>query len=84
MQKDHSFWSDWAAFLRKWGLDEMTAALLDGAGPVHIVLAQFLYMGHPLLHEFLPSDRLAAFEQLLESPQESQTFAAYLREESHG
>lgn len=84
MQKDTSFWSDWAAFLKKWGLDEITAALLDGAGPVHVLLAQFLYMGRPLLGELFSSDRLNALEGMIEDRDESRSFAAYLREESIG
>jgi hypothetical protein len=84
MQRDHSFWSEWACFLKKWGLNEVTAALLEGAAPVNLVLVQFLYMGHPLLHGIISPDRLNALTGMMEDQAESRSFAAYLREESSG
>ncbi len=84
MQKDRSFWSDWSIFLRRWGLDEVAAALLDGAGPVSMILAQFLYAGQPVLHQLIPSERLQALTSLIEDQEESHSFAAYLREEIIG
>ncbi len=88
MQKDRSFWSEWARKLNQWALAEMTAALLEGAGPVNLILAQMIYGGRPLLGLMFSSqsmnDQLTAFAGMMEDQEEARSFAAYLREESRG
>jgi hypothetical protein len=84
MQKDHSFWPEWAHFLHRTGLSDVTAELLEAAGPVNLVLAQFVYMGQPVLQQMFDPQRIEALVGLFEDQDESRSFAAFLREESSG
>lgn len=84
MQKDHSFWPKWAHFLHQWGLSEISAALLEAAAPIHLILAQFFYAGQPILRDVVDDRHFKALVNLLEDQEESRSFAAYIREESSG
>lgn len=84
MQKDRSFWLDWAHFLQQWGLTELAAALLESAGPLNVILAQLVYAGRPLLGQVVPDERINALAGLFEDQEESRSFAAFIREESSG
>lgn len=84
MQKDRSFWPEWARFLQHWGLTELAAFFLDAAGPLRIFLAQVVYAGRPFLGRSVPEDRLTALADLFEDQEESRSFAAFIREESSG
>ena len=77
MGENRTFWPAWAHFLQRWGLQEPAAALLEAAGPLTAVLAQVVYFGQP----FVPGRQGLALAELLEDRQESQAFAAFLREE---
>jgi hypothetical protein len=81
MQPERKFWPEWARFLHGWGLDHVAAALLETAGPLTIFLAQLVYVGQPLFGKGQPFGRLQALAGLLEDPDESRSFAIYLREE---
>jgi hypothetical protein len=84
MQKDRSFWPEWARFLHHWGISELAAVMLDAAGPMRIFLAQVVYAGRPFLGQSVPEDRLTALASLFEDQEESRSFAAFIREESSG
>jgi hypothetical protein len=84
MQKDRSFWPEWARFLHQWDLTEIAAALLEAAGPLNMFLAQAVYAGHPFLRQLIPEERLSALANLFEDQEESRSFAAFIREESSG
>lgn len=84
MQKDRSYWPEWARFLQQWGLDDIVAAMLEAAGPVNLLLAQLVYAGQPILRKMVPGDSLDALTILIEDQGESRSFAAFLREESSG
>ena len=73
-------WPGWADFLRRYGLESMTAWLLEAAGPLTLLGAQVLYLGRPLLRPSLDGqpDALAS---LLEDRDEALAFASFLREE---
>ncbi len=77
MNVNHTFWPDWAHFLRRSGLAETAAALLEGAGPLSVLLAQLVYAGQPLFDH----ERCGALAHLFEDPEEGQRFAAFLRQE---
>jgi hypothetical protein len=81
MQPDRSCWDGWARTLQRWGVHEIAAALLEGAGPLTIFLAQVVYTGQPLLRGVVPGERLQALAQLFEHPEESRLFATFLRED---
>jgi hypothetical protein len=78
---DCSYWTEWAQFLQRWGLDSAAAEVLDGGAPVNLVLAQFLYLGQPLLGSAAKLEKWQALGQLLENQDESRQFAAFLRKE---
>jgi hypothetical protein len=77
--QERSKWTSWAQFLQRWGVSEPVATFLEVLGPLSIVLAQFVYIGEPLLGRSPASVR--AFAQMLEDREEVQQFAAFLREE---
>ena len=84
MQKGDSFWSEWAQILHRWGLREITAELLEASMPVHILLAQFVYAGRPVLQQVFDEEHYEALASLLEDQNATRSFAAYLREETSG
>ncbi len=84
MQKDRSFWPEWAYFLQRWGLTEFAALLLEAAGPLNVFLAQVVFASHPFLSQVIPAARLSALASLFEDQEESRSFAAFIREESAG
>ena len=84
MQKDRSFWPEWAQFLQKSGLTELVAALLEAAGPLNMLVVQVVYAVRPFLGKAISADRMQALANLFEDQEESRTFAAYIREESTG
>jgi len=78
---DRELWPVWAATLRRWRLDGAAAALVEGVGPLSVLLAQFLYIGQPLAQVAGPGASYTALARLLDNPQQAAQFAAYLREE---
>lgn len=83
MQKDRSFWPEWAYFLHRWGISsQWSAGLLEMAGPLTLLFAQLIYLGKPFFDGAGAQDRFMALANLLEDPEESHSFAAFLREES--
>ncbi len=84
MQKDRSFWPEWAHFLKRSGLTELVAALLEAAGPLNVFLAQVIFAGSPFLRPVIPEERISALASLFEDQEESRSFAAFIREESSG
>jgi hypothetical protein len=83
MQDDRSFWPLWAQFLQSKGLSSIAAAFLESTGPLTILLAQLVHAGNPFFGRALPIGQWQAIAALLEDPHESQSFAAFLREEDH-
>jgi len=81
MGADHSFWPDWADFLRRWGLDQPAAAILEAVGPLGLIAAQFIYLGQPLFSGKQSHSKWSALATLLETEQDRLSFAALLREE---
>jgi hypothetical protein len=81
MPVERSFWSTWAQKLHRMGLDGLSAEVLDAAGPLTTFLAQLVYLGQPFRPRSLTTNEWQALAQMLEDPQESQEFAAFLREE---
>ena len=72
-------WSSLAAVLQKYGLDGPVAWLLDALGPLTVLGAQLLHFGEPFLRSSHSSTSLDEIVYLLEEPEESRAFAAYLR-----
>jgi hypothetical protein len=73
-------WQQWADRIRKWGLENVVAALLEAAGPLTILGAQVVYLAQPVLSAFLQDRYLSALVVLLEDAEQSRMFIGYLRE----
>lgn len=70
----HDEWPYWAAFLKRYHLDQLTAWVLEAGGPIPLLGAQALYFGRSFLGH-RQADRLA---RVLENENEVRAFAAYL------
>ena len=81
MQARHTIWPRWAHALQRLNLDQLAAAALEAAGPLTILLAQVAYASVPLV-----GSSGADLGDLLQEPEESLRFAAFLRrqESSNG
>ncbi|MBM3150848.1 MAG: hypothetical protein FJZ96_01365 [Chloroflexi bacterium] len=73
-------WPAWAKFLRRYGLENLAAWLLEAGGPLNVLGAQALFLGSPLLQPLLNGDKIDALANLLEDHDEGQAFIEYLRE----
>jgi hypothetical protein len=78
--QERSFWNRWAQILQHWGLIEPAIALLDASGPLHLLLAQLVYLGQPFAGGNARNQQWLALAAMLEDRQESRSFAAFLRE----
>lgn len=72
-------WQGWQQKIHALNLSDVAADLLEAAGPLHLVGAQLVYLGEPLLGSLVPPERLRALAHLLEDPQAAQDFARGLR-----
>jgi hypothetical protein len=77
MHSAQSQWASWSAFLRQWGLESLAVWLLEAGGPLTLITSQVLYAGQP----FIDSPQISALANLLEDHDQSQLFAAYIRED---
>jgi hypothetical protein len=74
-------WQGWAELLRRHGLENLVAWVLEAAGPLNVLAAQALYIGGPLLRPTLTDMQRDALASLLENRAETLAFTAFLREE---
>jgi hypothetical protein len=65
-----------------WGVDDLTATLLEALGPLTTLGAQCVYLGQPLLSWGTPNGHLDALAHMLENSAETREFVDYLREKS--
>jgi hypothetical protein len=77
MKSTREYWPRWAEALRHYQLHELTASLLDAAGPLALLGAQALYVGRA----FIVNDQLTALAEMLEEESEAQAFASFLIQE---
>jgi hypothetical protein len=84
MTANEQIWASWATTLRRWGLQNWAAAVLEAAGPLTILGAQVVYLGQPILSGVMPKSGLNALSNLLENQQQVQAFAAFLKEQPRG
>lgn len=75
-------WRAWATGLQRWGLRGLAAALLESGSGFAALAAQSLYVGQPLLEPWLPKDKVGGLARMLEDPNQSATFARYLRDDA--
>jgi len=71
-------WQTWANLLHRWGLQEITAIVLDGVKPLNLLGAQVIYLGQPLFRQLVANDHLEALANVLEDPKQTQAFISLL------
>ena len=81
MGENHPYWERWAKLLQRWDLRAPASVILEAAGPLTTLAAQFVYFGQPLLGHNTPESQWQALAEMLENQAESRSFAAFLREE---
>ena len=79
MNNNGYIWEIWACKLRQWGMEDSIASLLEAAGPFTLLFSQLIYIGQPVLCQFLPDNHLKELANLLEEPVLTKAFAAYLK-----
>jgi hypothetical protein len=80
MDANRHIWHIWATNLHRWGLQDLTATVLEVAGPLSIVGAQLIYLGQPILNSFLPVEHVYALADMLDDTTQTRAFASFLRE----
>jgi hypothetical protein len=81
MDQYHHIWDEWSVYLHRWGMNNLVASFLEAAGPLTIFGAQAVYLSQPFLKPVWPEERWQALTSLLENSQDTQRFAAYLRDQ---
>lgn len=74
-------WSSWAGFLRRYGLENITAWFLEAAGPMILMGSQALSFGAPFMRPWLDENHEKALSALLEDREEASAFASFLRQD---
>jgi hypothetical protein len=82
MSEDQRNWIAWARVLQRWGINDVTASLLESAGSLGMLFAQVLYISQPLLSGTIFSRSIQAFAQVLENPISRKELASFLRKAS--
>ncbi|OGO40630.1 MAG: hypothetical protein A2Z49_06435 [Chloroflexi bacterium RBG_19FT_COMBO_56_12] len=82
MVENPHIWHTWARNLHRWGVEEGAATLLDAAGPLTMLLAQFVYISQPLLGRLVSPESMDALTNMLEEPAQTKAFVEILREAS--
>jgi hypothetical protein len=62
-------------------MDDLTAWLLEAAGPLTVIGAQLLYAGGALFRPALSETQCDSLARLLEDREETHAFVRFLREE---
>lgn len=82
MNEEHHIWRVWARRLHDWGLKSAAAWLLEATAPVHLLGAQLVYLGQPLLGTFWSDDQARSLAEVLEQPEAARAFVRFLREDA--
>lgn len=80
MEEKYKHWRIWSDGLQRWGILELAAGLLEASAPLHLILAQLVYIGQPFLPMGGVQSNLKALGAMLEDGTETQAFVSYLRE----
>jgi len=78
MNSDH--WSGWMGKLQRRHLTSIVLPVLDGVGPLTVLLAQGMLAVSPLIDQKGHSEWVA-FAEMLEDPLGSRQFAEWIRQE---
>ncbi|HUF39037.1 MAG TPA: hypothetical protein VMN57_10980 [Anaerolineales bacterium] len=77
-------WDVWARVLHKWGLSGFAGWLIETTAPLHVLGAQLVYVGQPVLGLFWSAEQTGSLAEVLERPEETEAFIRLLREEPAG
>ncbi len=77
---NRTYWPKWAQTLQRFNLKGISLAVLDGAGPLKLVLAQLMLAGIPFFSGSSREQWKSAAE-MLEDRDQSHIFADFIREE---
>ena len=72
------YWEKWAQTLQQSHLSGFALTLLEGVGPIKMILSQTL-LGVSVLMDNENRSSIRAFAETLEDPLESRSFASFLR-----
>ena len=75
-------WQDLNKLLQRWGVKGFVASMLEALGPLTILGAQIGYIGQPFLSSLVHPDRMQEIIRLLEEPDQTKAFVAYLQEDN--
>ena len=78
MNDTPQIWQNWANMLHRWGLDEVTAIVLDAVKPLNLLGAQVVYLGQPIFKQIISNGHLEALANMLEDPTQTQAFISLL------
>lgn len=81
MDTNHHIWQVWSSNLHRWGLQSLVASFLEAAGPLALIGAQVVYVGQPILRDFIPAAHLRALAIVLEDNDLRDEFIDCLRKE---
>jgi hypothetical protein len=82
MKTENNPWQVWVETLRRWGLHNLLAGILEAGEPLGVVAAQAVYISQPVLEWAVPRNHLKALARMLEDTAEIRSFAALLREDA--
>lgn len=79
---DRSYWADWAQTLQQKRLTGLVVTILEGTGPLKILISQALMGLLPLFGQTRDGS-WQSFAQMLEDSAECRSFTTYLLEEKN-
>jgi hypothetical protein len=82
MLEERHIWQTWSRALKGWGMQAFAGWLLEATAPIHIIGAQLVYIGQPLLGLFISDEHTQSLARLLEQPESARALAHYLQEEA--
>lgn len=77
---EHSYWAIWARTLQQKKLTGLVVTLLEGSGPLKILLSQVMMGIMPLINQN-PNGSWQSFAEMLEDAEECRSFSDYLSKE---
>lgn len=80
MNADQHIWQVWASYLQRWGVKDLAAQILEAAGPLAVLGAQFIYIGQPWVGRSLSQNHLDALARVLEDRDYTRAFVDFLKE----
>jgi len=80
VNNNRQIWQVWHETLQQWGLDDLTALILDALGPLNLLGAQVVYLSQPFLGKVLPEGHWDALANVLENPTQTKAFCNFLRQ----